>query len=245
LTRDAYPGLALDRETLDGREDARDALLDAALGQAQAGRLDAAMCGLTLVIDVDRSSDVAWNARGYIRWQKGHHAEALSDFNEAVRLDPDDATYYANRAGVLLDMQQYERAWADYDGALRLDPKLAIALNGRGVIGFLANRDDAAIEDYTAALDVNPDYLLAYRNRAWAYLSKGDCARAVKDFDRIISAGAAGATEFALRGSCHGALGNLQTAAADFDAALRIDPQNKIALAGQEKISVMKRPPLQ
>ena len=40
---------------------------------------------------------------------------------------------------------------------------------------------------------MNPEYLLARQNRAKAYLAKGDCARAIADLDRLISAGAAGA----------------------------------------------------
>jgi tetratricopeptide (TPR) repeat protein len=125
---ESFPGLRLDRKSLEQSEELRDALLDAALQHAQAGRSDAALCGLTLVIATDPSSDVAWNGRGYILWQKRRYAEALRDFDEAVRLDPDDGTYYANRAMVLFETRQYQRALADYEAALKLDPKLAIAL---------------------------------------------------------------------------------------------------------------------
>jgi tetratricopeptide (TPR) repeat protein len=45
---------------------------------------------------------------------------------------------------------------------------------------------NTAIAEYTRAIKTKPDYKEAYKNRGWAYLNKGDSARAEKDFLEVL-----------------------------------------------------------
>ena len=57
---------------------------------------------------------------------------AIADYDQAIRLDPKDATAYNNRGSARYDRKEYDGAIADYDQAIRLDPKYATAYNNRG-----------------------------------------------------------------------------------------------------------------
>ena len=64
----------------------------------------------------------------------GRHAEALADFDAAIRLDPTDAEAHVNRGLTYFDLGRHVEALADYDAAIRLDPNYATAYTNRGSI---------------------------------------------------------------------------------------------------------------
>jgi Tfp pilus assembly protein PilF len=61
-------------------------------------------------------------SRGLAYQEKKQPDRAIRDFDQAVRLDPNDATAFAYRAGVYLRTGALDRAISDYDQAVRLGP---------------------------------------------------------------------------------------------------------------------------
>src|SRR4051812_59470 len=57
----------------------------------------------------------------------------LADYNETIRLNPNDASAYFNRGKFWDAKGDFDRAIADYSEAIRLDPKYAAAYNNRGL----------------------------------------------------------------------------------------------------------------
>ena len=53
----------------------------------------------------------------------GNYEEALSDFNHAIELSPDNAGCYMNRADLYEKIGQTEQAKTDYKRAVGLDSK--------------------------------------------------------------------------------------------------------------------------
>jgi tetratricopeptide (TPR) repeat protein len=95
--------------------------------------------------------------RGITRWEEYEWEEAINDFDEAIRLDPQNALYY-NARGLAwlcrdprttlyarsddwLDTEAYNKAFRDFDNAIRLDPQNALLYNTRG-IAWLHKTDD-------------------------------------------------------------------------------------------------------
>ncbi|MFQ6029662.1 MAG: tetratricopeptide repeat protein [Dehalococcoidia bacterium] len=56
--------------------------------------------------------------------EQGRLAEAIAEYNEALRLDPQLALTYNNRGEAYRNLCQYQRAIQDYEEALRLDSQL-------------------------------------------------------------------------------------------------------------------------
>src|SRR5262249_11377532 len=91
----------------------------------------------SVVIELENAPPIdrarAFANRGYGYSADGSYDDAIADYDAAIALDPDDATFYSARASAYGYKQDYEHAFADYDSAIRLDPKLARAFLGRGV----------------------------------------------------------------------------------------------------------------
>lgn len=62
---------------------------------------------------------------------KGEFGAALSDYNDALKLDPNFAKTYNNRAVLYSKTGDRKKALADYETALRLDPGNTNAADGR------------------------------------------------------------------------------------------------------------------
>jgi tetratricopeptide (TPR) repeat protein len=81
--------------------------------------------------------------------EKGDYDKAISDHNEAIRLDPKNANAYINRGLTYEDKGDYDKAISDHNEAIRLDPKKVGAYFNRG-LAYQAKGDyNKAIADYT------------------------------------------------------------------------------------------------
>ena len=59
------------------------------------------------------------------------YADAIADYDQALRLNPNNTLAYLGRGIVKAALEQYAAAIADYDQALRLDPNYTLAYNLR------------------------------------------------------------------------------------------------------------------
>jgi tetratricopeptide (TPR) repeat protein len=122
--------------------------------------------------------------RGMERYAKKELDQAISEYNEAIRLDPDSASVFCCRALAWSDMKQLDKAIADYDEAIRLDPNFAAAYNNRANAWAAKMEFAKAIADYGEAIQLDPNFAAAYKNRAWIWAT---CpAELVRDGKRAV-----------------------------------------------------------
>lgn len=62
---------------------------------------------------------------------KNRYGEAISYYNEAIRLNPNDDMEYNNRGSAYWCLKQYEKALKDFNKALELNPNNTLAKNNR------------------------------------------------------------------------------------------------------------------
>ena len=67
--------------------------------------------------------------RGLALEDKGDHDKAIAEFNEAIRLDPQNAFAYKGRGVAWSKKGEFDRAMTDFDESLRINPKFADAYN--------------------------------------------------------------------------------------------------------------------
>jgi tetratricopeptide (TPR) repeat protein len=65
-------------------------------------------------------------------YQTKDYDKAISDFTEAIKLDPNYAIAYFDRGMVYDETKDYDKAISDYTQAIRLDPFNFDAYNNRG-----------------------------------------------------------------------------------------------------------------
>ena len=111
---------------------------------------------------------------------------AIADFDAALKIDPDHALAFANRAIAYHRKDDYDRAIADYDEAIRLDPEDPDTYRNRGLAFYRKGKYDRTIEDDDRAIKLRPDFAEAYYDRGRAHYKLDDTSEALADFSAVI-----------------------------------------------------------
>ncbi len=120
---------------------------------------------------------------------EGHWEEAITEFNEAIRVNPRDSLAYYNRANAYRNLGEYHLAIQDYDEVLGLNPRDALAYNSRADAYLKLSEYHLAIQDYDEALAIFPQLGEAYAGRARSYQFLGRDLEAQQDLDRAVEFG--------------------------------------------------------
>jgi tetratricopeptide (TPR) repeat protein len=162
-------------------------------------------------------------------WTKKDPDRALSDCNEAIRIDPGPAAAYINRGNVYLNKADFGRALDDFNEAIRLDPKSAWAYGARG--DFYKNKGDFdhALADLSESIRLEPNYAVAYFFRSGLYKSNGDFDHAMADLNDSIRLDPNYAAAYFARACVSYIMGRNAAALADFTVSIRLDPNNATA----------------
>jgi tetratricopeptide (TPR) repeat protein len=124
---------------------------------------------------------ITYQARAMAFSQYGQFDLALSDFDRAVALNPNDKDMRFNRAVTFERKGDLDQAIQDLNEVLRSKPDHALARYERGYV-YLRKKDyDRAIEDLSQAVRLKPDNAKAYRDRGQSYRAKGELAKADAD----------------------------------------------------------------
>jgi tetratricopeptide (TPR) repeat protein len=83
---------------------------------------------------------------------------AIACYTEAIKLDPNNDTYYNNRGFLYNAKGDYDKAIADLTRAIQIDPNSPNAYRHRGV-AYMRKKDyQKARADLDKALQLKPDY---------------------------------------------------------------------------------------
>ncbi len=163
---------------------------------------------------------------------KNDFDKAFDDFNQAIRLNPDDAQLFIDRANVYSAKEQYMLALVDYSKAIQLDTADYSVYLNRGLCYSQMERYDSAFTDWQRVLKHYqnagmqfPQSEKLYQSRAFAYLKAGRFQDAVNDYSHLIELNniAPIPNTFFFRGIAYFKLKNYDAALADNTKAIAID----------------------
>jgi tetratricopeptide (TPR) repeat protein/S1-C subfamily serine protease len=171
----------------------------------------------------------AYSNRGMSKAELGDNKGAITDYDSAIRIDPQFAKAYSNRGVLKAELGDQKAAITDFDTAIRFDAKFAEPYSNRGLAKADLGDKKSAIADYDRAIAINPRYAAPYSNRGKVKSESGDLKGALVDFDTAIRINPKVAKYHYNRGILKYMLEDNKGAIADYDRAIGIDP--KFALA--------------
>lgn len=173
----------------------------------------------------------AFGNRGRAHFLQGDYVRALTDFDQAIRLDSQNALIFAFRGDLYFAQRDYARAIADYGRAINLDPQRPDFFTSRGRAHVPLQDYERAIADFDQALRLDPRYMDALLLRSNSHERLGDVRRALADAEAAVRIDANSAWAHNLRCWDLALLNeNLGLARASCDNALRLSPEYADAL---------------
>ena len=148
--------------------------------------------------------------------------------DQAVELDPSRVRYRLDRAVLQGELARWDSALEDLDAALALDPARVDIQQQWGRALRELGRFGEAIEALEFARESDPESVRTMLYLAATYEQADEPARAIAVLDEAISdpesLDEALGDAMAARGRCRQAIGDLDGASADLDAAVEADP---------------------
>jgi Flp pilus assembly protein TadD len=111
-------------------------------------------------------------------------SEALSHFQEAERIRPDEPEVHVGLGYAHILQARVEDAARSFERVLELQPRHGVALNNLARIRFLEGEIPEALRLYRATVAARPDWAEGRRRLAVALLMEGDVASAANEVER-------------------------------------------------------------
>ena len=166
--------------------------------------------------------------RGAARyWKKDDFDNAITDYANAIELDPEYADAYNHRGISHFSNGDIDNAISDYTKAIELDQEFTEAYKDRATAYFGNSDFDNAITDYTKAIQLDPDDTDIYNYRGLAHFKNSETNKAIDDFSRAIQLKPDNANAYYNRGIIQLSLQNWEEAKADLTIAVN----NKLDVA--------------
>lgn len=97
-----------------------------------------------------------WNGQGYSMLQDAYYEDALTCFNRAIAINPDQAESWHGRGEALANLGFYREAFSCFNTVLELEPNYSQAWALRARMLFYCNHATAALESCNQALTLQP-----------------------------------------------------------------------------------------
>lgn len=113
--------------------------------------------------------------------------EAMRDYNQAVKEDPQNEKVYESRGQFYYEMEKYDLASADYRKIIQLNQGSVMGYMGLGRNMYAQKQYSDAINQYEYAMKLAPDYASAYSFRAESYIGLKQYPKAADDIVTALS----------------------------------------------------------
>jgi tetratricopeptide (TPR) repeat protein len=127
-----------------------------------------------------------YHERGNANFSLKRYSSAIRDYNEVLRIFPNDGNCYYRRGLAKAALKQHELAIADYDEAIRKFPNYAEFYRWRGFAKYELEQHELAIADYNEAIRIYPGDRKSYYQRGLANFGLKEYELAISDYDKAI-----------------------------------------------------------
>jgi tetratricopeptide (TPR) repeat protein len=158
-------------------------------------------------------------------FEKRLYVQALTEYNQAIELDPQLARAYDGRGDVYYEQNDYKRALAEYNRAIELDPQFARAYYNSGFVYYMQKKYKLALANFNQAIKLDPQFARAYNGRGYTYYMQKKYKLALADFSQAIKLDPQFARAYNGRGDVYYEQNDYEQALIDYNRAIELDPQ--------------------
>jgi tetratricopeptide (TPR) repeat protein len=171
--------------------------------------------------------------RGNALMTRGDYDKAIATFNDALKVDPDNARIINLRGLAHERKGEDDIAMADYNAAIQKQPRFGIAYSNRGTIHLRHQALQSALDDFNVAIRLSPAFMLGHANRARVLIANRDFTGALADLADAQKLDPSAPQVINLRSIVNTALGKYDEAIADCNSLIDKQPKNQFALTSR------------
>ena len=162
----------------------------------------------------------------------GHYEEAISCYEEVIRLLPTSATVWHNKGNSLHAIGRYQEAISSYDKAIDIDATIAATWNNKGLSLRAIKEYQGALNCYDKALALDQAYLPAWNNKAALIGKAGRFDQAIALLETALTLDARCVPAWTNKANYLSDLSRFQQALDCYETALAIAPNHAEAWYG-------------
>ncbi len=178
-----------------------------------------------LFVSYERSADFHHNL-GSILYDKGHVDEAITQFQKALEIRPNDVEAHNGLGSALLQKGQKDEAIAQFQKALELQPNNAMPHYNLGLALRRKGQVDEAIIQFKRAVELQTKYPDAHNNLGVVLLQKGQVDEAITQFQKALELKPDSTMAYDNLGIAFLERGEVDEAIAHLQKALELQPAN-------------------
>jgi len=171
------------------------------------------------------SPSLIYQKRGITNLKIGNYENALSDFDNAILLNPSDTVSFMNKGVVHYEQGLDSLAMEEFCSVLAVDTNNILGLMYRGNLYLKNNLYDSAYSDLSRAVKIKPDDTFIQFSLGNYYYAVEKYMDAIKYYNKTLELDPNYKIVLENRGICYYNLHFYRQAAVDFDNAMKYDPR--------------------
>jgi tetratricopeptide (TPR) repeat protein len=161
--------------------------------------------------------------------ENGQPDEAIPHYEQALRIDPENAWAHTSLGAALADMGRVDEAIGHFEKALKSHPELVAAHNNLALALRTKGRPDEAIAHYRRALSYEPQDGITHSNLGIALCEQGLLDEALNHCEQALSGHPEPAVAHSKLGFVLRTMGRVDDAVKHYEQALLLDPKCSMA----------------
>ena len=208
--------------------------------QARQGRIDEAIEYYNRVLKLKPGDAGTCVAIASIRAARGEFERAIDSYREGLKYNSNDAEMHSGLGLMLLRLNRVDEGIKELEQSVKIKAD-SVAYCNLGLAWAQKGQLDKAKECYAKSLQLSPDNANTHYNLGNAYFTQNMPEKAIVEYRAVIRAMPDFVRAYDMLAIVLIQAGKIEEATATYEQALKIDPADKNALVGLEKIRAAQK----